>query len=197
MHPILLVILALPIAILAQAPTATPEANPAQIIRPIDTAFDVQPDSIPGGCSAAQKDDLSAAFDEMIVMKNIISIATGVMSDDLEMPSVGWMFNYLFAIPSTQENQEFGEFRDSAQVDNLMSIWSLMELIDGHSSGRFRVRNARGEEGKTRLYCSNYWIISTDDAIDPRTDKPIEPRRPMKGGGESLLKTPSLQPRLC
>lgn len=56
-------------------------------------------------------------------MKNIISVATGDMSNNVEIPSVGWMFNYLFAIPSTQENHDHGDYRDNTQVDNLLKMW--------------------------------------------------------------------------
>ena len=66
---------------------------------------------------------MSVAFDEMMQMKNIISLATGDMSNNAEMPATGWMFNYLFAIPSTEENMDYGDDRDNLQIDNLLKIW--------------------------------------------------------------------------
>ena len=98
-----IIILILAISSIIDAQTTPAAAGPSDLPRPIDTAFDVQPASVLGGCSPAQKNDLSVAFDEMMQMKNIISLATGDMSNNAEMPATGWMFNYLFAIPSTEE----------------------------------------------------------------------------------------------
>ncbi|KAL5322741.1 hypothetical protein ACEPPN_010716 [Leptodophora sp. 'Broadleaf-Isolate-01'] len=181
MHRILFLIFTLATFVYAQTPTTTAEPSSTTPLRPIDTAFDVQPDSIPGGCSAAQKNDLSAAFDEMILMKNIISVATGDMSNNVEIPSVGWMFNYLFAIPSTQENHDHGDYRDNTQVDNLLKMWHLMDMIGQHSTGLI-LQDARGTSRKTRIYCNYGWIKRTKYVIDPTTDDYLKPRRLMNGG---------------
>ena len=113
---------------IANAQTTPVAAGPSDLPRPIDTAFDVQPASVLGGCSPAQKNDLSVAFDEVIQLKNLISIATGDMSNNAEMPATGWMFNYLFAIPSTEENMDYGDDRDNLQIDNLLKIWRELVL---------------------------------------------------------------------
>lgn len=118
-----IIILILAISSIIDAQTTPAAAGPSDLPRPIDTAFDVQPASVLGGCSSAQKNDLSVAFDEMMQMKNIISVATGDMSNNAEMPATGWMFNYLFAIPSTEENMDYGDDRDNLQIDNLLKIW--------------------------------------------------------------------------
>ncbi|KAK0121750.1 hypothetical protein ONS95_010036 [Cadophora gregata] len=165
----------------AQTSSAAPETSGPP--RPIDTAFDVQPASVLGGCSEDRKNDLSIAFDGMIQMKNLISIAAGDMSRNAELPATGWMFNYLFAIPSTQENLDYGDDRVDLQVDNLRKIWNLMDMIGQHSEGRI-FQDAQGIPRRTRIYCGHEWIKASEYVIDPSTNSEVRPRRKMKGGGK-------------
>lgn len=96
----------------------------------VEDIFDISADVSKGGCSAAQIAQLDQAFTECMHMVELISEAVGLMSDGVndntpELPAVGWMFSYLFAIPGTERRAMMtrnGEVIDVEEIDNNLEL---------------------------------------------------------------------------
>ncbi|KAH8671908.1 hypothetical protein BGZ60DRAFT_563416 [Tricladium varicosporioides] len=141
----------------------------------LEQVFDISEDVEHGGCTQDQIDRLRKAYHEAVDLADFkIPEEIGNFAEGEEDPAVGWMFNYLFGMPGSEQRGPGVPISGNNDL-NIGKIDFIMQAITKHAHGIVQYPNNRGIIIKTRLYCSPKWLeFKTTIAAADGSEGPLQ-----------------------